>query len=162
MAIFNRLTELAACLCAEYVPGNVNDLPQVCFCGVVSGEQAAIDYFGDCDTACGMAWVRLTSASPMSGIGIENVQPGNCGSTLGFSVEVGVSRCANFPDSDGTPPSEADYRAEVELQYADMLAMRRAIVCCQDTKNYILGTYTPYGPTGASVGGLWNLTMLDD
>lgn len=158
---FIRLTELAVCLCAEYAPGNDAGLPAVCFCGVVSGDQVAIDHFGDCDDACGMAWVRLTSATPSVGVGVENTNPGNCGAMLGFDVEVGVSRCAVTVDSDGRPPSEADLLAETQLQYADMMAMRRAIICCQESGNYLLGTYTPFGPVGATVGGTWTVTMLE-
>jgi hypothetical protein len=158
---FTRLTELATCLCAEFAPGNDSGLPGVCFCGIVSGAQPALDFFGNCDDACGMAWIRLATAQPSSGVGLENLNPGNCGSALGWDIEVGVSRCAVGLTADGRPPDEADYLTETQLQIADMLAMRHAIMCCSGSKNFIVGPYTPFGPAGNQVGGVWAVSMLE-
>ena len=159
--VYVRLTEIATCLCAEYADGNDAGLPGLCFCGVVSGDEASFDYLGDCSDRCGMGWVRLVSAQPWTGIGVESTEPGNCSSLLGLTVEVGVYRCAHVMGSDGVPPTEEEMLAETQLQIADMMAMRRAIVCCGGSKDFVLGAYTPIGPEGAAVGGTWDVLMME-
>jgi hypothetical protein len=40
-----------------------------------------------------------------------------------------------------------------------MLAMRRAVVCCRESKDWVMGTYTPLGPEGGVVGGIWLVAL---
>lgn len=158
-AVNDRLTAIAACLCAQI---ETDGLPPVCFCGVVPGDQVALDYVGDnCATACGMAWVRLIGMYPSVSLGQPNTEPGNCQSLLGLEVEVGIMRCASLPDDDGTPPSAADLAGDVELQAADALTMRRALLCCASSQDLMLGPYTPQGPEGGLVGGVWGAALLE-
>jgi len=154
----DRLNELAICLCSEIIAA---DVPDVCFCGVVPGDAAALDYLGDCSDLCGMAWVRLVTAYPSAQVATPDAQPRNCSALLGFDVELGIARCAPTMRENGEPPSQAEQSAAFELQMTDMMIMRRAVACCRDSNNWVLGGYTPFGPQGMAVGGVWTLSMQE-
>jgi len=151
------ITELATCLCAQII---TDGLPPVCFCGVVPGAEVALDYAGDCKDACGMAWVRLASSYPSTAIGQPSILPGNCGVGIGFDVEIAIMRCIEAGDADGSPPEPGVLAAAAVLQYEDMLAMWRAVACCRQSKDWIMGAYTPVGPEGGLVGGALAVSML--
>jgi len=155
--ITTLLTDLATCLCAQIIS---DDLPPVCFCGVVPGEQVALDYAGDCEDACGMAWVRLATSYPSVTIGAASARPGNCGLGLGVDVEMGIVRCISVGQVDGQPPSPAELSAAAVLQQADMMALWRSIACCRNSKDWMIGAYTPYGPEGGTVGGTLTASIL--
>lgn len=156
MSVADRLTDLATCLCAQIT---TDGSPETCFCGVIAGEDVAQDYTSDCDDACGMAWVRLATAGPVTGINVVSEKRNNCDSTLGFDVEVGIIRCAILGEN-GEPPTVEDHLAMAIQQMNDMETMRRAIMCCDGDK--ILGLYTPVGPLGAVLGGFWLVSMVMD
>jgi hypothetical protein len=156
-AVEDRLLALATCLCAEIADHPVT--PPVCFCGVLPGEEVAYDWAGDCETACGMAWVRLVTAYPSTVIGEATGTPGNCGSMIGMDVEVGIMRCIPGMDDAGNPPSSDDLLAASLWQWEDMTTMRRAILCCTGSKDFLLGAYVPIGPQGGLVGGAWTVSM---
>lgn len=158
-AVEDRLLALATCLCAEITDHPVT--PDVCFCGVVPGEETAYDYTGDCTNACGMAWVRLVTAYPSTVIGEASGQPGNCSHMLGMDVEVGILRCIEGPDEQGNPPSPDQMLAASMWQWEDMTTIRRAILCCQGSKDFLLGAYVPIGPQGNLVGGSWTVSMQE-
>lgn len=156
--VLPRLTDLAACLCAQI---ETDGLPPTCFCGVIPGDAAVGDYAGDCDDKCGMAWVRLVTAYPATAVGTLDERVGNCGSSLGVDIEVGILRCLPVEEDGGPPPAET--MVEVTgLQTADMLAMWRAINCCESlpNKEFILGGYQPMGPLGGLVGGNFSLRTV--
>lgn len=158
-SIQTRIEELATCLCAQIVSdGN----GEVCFCGVMPGAEIAFDYIGNCgdDGPCGMAYVNLTDAQPANGVATPNTEVNNCGSLLGFSIEIGILRCVPI-EKDGEPPDPAVLLAVSRIVNADIKTMQRAVACCSP-KPYILGTYQPYGPTGAVIGGTFDLTMLEE
>lgn len=148
------LTDLAACLCAALTPDGEDD-PGLCFCGVLPGDTVILDYM-ECDATCGMAWVRLTSAYPATGVGVLSELPGNCGTFLGLDIEIGVMRCLEQPDG-GEPPDPEQYAAASALQSDDILAMRRAVQCCAALEDASMGLYQPVGPDGAVVGGVWQI-----
>lgn len=153
-----RLNDLATCLCAQII---ADGLPEVCWCGQVPGEIVSFDYAGDCNDACGMAWVRLIQVYPSTVVGEPSAQPGNCSTLLGFDVEIGIVRCAPVIQEGGEFPSVTEQADAVALQIADMMAMRRAIVCCSGHKDFLLGPYTPVGPDGGVVGGAWTVAMQE-
>lgn len=153
--MIEHLVQLATCLCAQI---DTDGSPPVCFCGVLPGEAVAHDYSSQCDEECGMAWVRLVTAGPVSGINILSETVNNCSSMLGVDIEVGIIRCAVI-NSDGEPPTVAEQLAMTDQQLADMLTMRRAIACCDF--DHILGLYTPIGPTGAILGGAWIVSLAE-
>jgi hypothetical protein len=149
--VTDTLTLLAACLCGEVTP-------DTCFCGIIPGDQVPAAYAGNCNQKCGMAWVRLVSVYPASGILVPNQSPKNCAAGLGFSVEMGVLRCAHVGTAE-RPPTSAEQMVDAQMQHADMLAMRRAVYCCPGSNDWILGGYIPTGPQGGLVGGVWTLDM---
>lgn len=155
--VFALLAEVATCLCAQIA---ADGLPDVCFCGVLPGEVTIADYASECDAACGMAYVRMTSMYPSVAVGTPSEQAGNCATGLGIEVEVGILRCAPMPDSDGSPPGADEQLAATQLQIADALAAWKAISCCQNNQDFLLGTYTPVGPQGDVVGGFWAVGMM--
>jgi hypothetical protein len=158
--VFSRVGELALCLC-EQIQDPDNGVPDVCFCGVVPGDQAIGNYAGDCNDKCGMAWVRLVSVYPMSSVGVINPEPGNCGVGLGVDIEMGIFRCISVGDEQGNLPSPAELLEATQLQIADALVMHKAVRCCTaiPSKEAIIGPYTPVGPLGGLVGGTVQVSM---
>ena len=131
----------------------------MCFCGIVPGADVALDYAGDCDDVCGMAWVRLVTAYPSVHRAARRNGPATARAGIGIDVEIGIVRCIDV--GDGTdPPDPADLAAAAVLQIADMMAMWRAVTCCRPSKDWIIGTYTPFGPQGGLVGGTLPLAIL--
>lgn len=153
----DRLTALAECLCAEIGKAG----PRTCFCGVVPGSGAVAEYSGNCNDKCGMAWVRLVTIYPSDGVGQQAEAVGNCYLGTDAIVEVGILRCAAMPDDRGNPPTGYALLQSFEQQTTDALTMQRAIMCCEaiSPKDIILGVYTPQGPLGGMVGGVWQFTM---
>jgi hypothetical protein len=151
---YAAMEQLATCLCAQI---EADGLPALCFCGVLPGEIPAYNGGEECDA--GMAYVRLITMYPASGVGTQNVSVGNCSSLLGFDLEVGIMRPSPIGDEEG--PSDAELLESTELQLADAIAMRKAIACCTGQKNWILGAYTPYGPEGGIIGGTWEVNMVE-
>lgn len=156
MDISAILADLSTCLCAQIL---TDDLPPVCVCGVLPGDEVALDYAGDCDDACGMAWVRLTTAYPSVSVGVPTGVPGNCTTAIGVEIEMGIVRCLDVGEG-GTPPEFASLTASAVLQVADMMAMWRAVHCCQNARDFIIGQYVPIGPQGGLIGGTLPLGML--
>lgn len=106
----------------------------------------------------GQAWVRLVTTRPVTGVGQADQQPGNCGSVLGMTIEVGVMRC--FPHTDNGAELDVDEVDEAAMvQLMDMESIYQAILCCDQLpkRDIILGEYTPLGPVGPDVGGFWTL-----
>jgi hypothetical protein len=150
--IYTLLDELATCLCAQI---QTDGLPAVCACSVVPGALVIPDMVGDCADGCGQAWVRLVSAYPSVIIGVPDTQAGNCSSSVGVEVELGVLRCIESEDV-GVP----ELQNGTQLQVADMLAMWRAVSCCRQSKDYMITAYTPVGPEGGLVGGGLTVSIL--
>jgi len=159
-AVFERLTALATCLCAE-IQDPANGVPDVCFCGIVPGEAALGEYAGDCDTKCGMAWIRLVSVYPSNAVGVTVSTAGNCAHGLGMNVEMGMMRCISVGDDQGNGPTPAELLDASELQIADALLMHRALYCCDAIpgRDVILGPYQSLGPQGGLIGGSYGISM---
>jgi len=149
--VYDVVSAVAACLCQQI--NDTVDLPGVCFCGIVPGDQPSAAYTGDCeDDTCGMAWVRLITMYPSRVVGQQDNTAGNCGSGLGIDLELGILRCFDISD---TVPDPAKLLATAQIQYADALVMQRAIYCCEaiPNKSTIVSAYSPLGPDGGLVGG---------
>ena len=150
------LSDLATCLCAQII---TDGLPNVCSCGVMPGEQVALDQMGDCNDTCGQAWVRLASSYPSTSVGLASELPGNCSAAIGLDIELGIARCVEIGDAN-QPPSLADLTDAAYLQSRDMLAMWRAVACCRQSKDWAIGQYQPFGPQGGVVGGILPIAVL--
>jgi len=158
--VMARLEALAACLCAQ-IEDPDNGVPKVCYCGVVPGDQPPAAYAGDCKVACGMAWVRLATLYPATGVGVADSRPSRCTPALGIDVEVGILRCMSVGDERGNLPSAREQRDAVDLQMADSVVMLKALLCCEafDSDVVIVGQYQPLGPQGGLVGGMFQASM---
>lgn len=156
--VSDLLTTLAGCLCDQIRKDN---LPEPCFCGVMPGERIAVDYVGLCEEQDGMAWTRLALAYPAAQVGLVDTSARNCGKGMGIEIEIGVLRSTPTMGDDGEPPDEAAQLASTDLQVADMLAMWRAVNCCEalEAYDYILSQYRPIGPAGFSLGGTFTLMV---
>ena len=155
--IWPVLVSLAECLCQQITDSG---LPEPCFCGILpGGPEVAFDYCDSCeDGTCGQAWVRLGNVFPSTVFPAPQVDNAKCTSPLAFEVEVGIVRCAPAMGDEGQPPSLGDQFVTAQLAVADMMAMRRAILCCANStkgRDYYLGAYSPIGPEGGCVGGSW-------
>lgn len=149
------LEELASCLC-----GALKDSGQsLCFCGIIHGEPVA-PLGGSCESACGMAWVRVISMYPAAAVGEPQVDVGNCAALLGAEVEVGILRCVSIKPADEMP-NEAEVLDDATKQVSDAMLMWRAITCCSalGSKDYILRDYLPMGPMGGYGGGSWQMSL---
>lgn len=149
--IFERLVDLAACLCVQITE---DGLPEPCFCGVVPGAITAYEYRGKCPgKENGMAWTRLITHYPSETVGRISQVTGNCSIPAGFEIEIGIIRAMPIK-AKGVAPTQQELLDVTELQIADSMAMRKAVACCLgNPKSWIMGPYTPYGPEGGVVGG---------
>lgn len=164
MRAAKMLTDLVDCLCESIIEAGV---PPVCFCGVVPGSQAAMDYAGTCDDRDGMAWVRQISLYPARGLNLVDDTPSNCAASIGMDIEMGMARRVAVLDEFGNLPGAESYAASSALQNDDALVMLRAVQCCMlddlgDPIEHVLGSYDPFGPLGGIVGGTWSLAVLLD
>lgn len=147
------LAALAGCVCAGLDP--------VCACAIMVGSEL-YDFQPDedCEEECSRAWVRVAEAYPATGIGIqEEATNANCEGMINLQIEIGVVRCIEVP-SDGEAPTVSALLAASVQQIRDMVAIRKAILCCEHFEDYMLGTYTPIGPEGPQIGGIWTMAVL--
>lgn len=155
-AVWDRIQDLHSCLCAQMESSG----PPLCFCGIVPGNEVALEYQGDCEDHCGMAWVKVLAVYPSKSLGAVATDPNNCAMGIGVDVEVGVMRCLPVGESDGTPPSMEELRDATELQTNDMLAVRAAVLCCSGATDWIMGAMNPFGPAGGTVGFTVELNFM--
>lgn len=161
----DMLEDLAGCLCAQLAE---RDAP-TCFCGVIFGQGPVATYGTNCDEDAegnkldGMAWVRMADLYPTSGVGDQNILPGNCNSSLGVELEIGVIRnvLVADPDDPSIPPPDSELLRVATLATEDALSMIKAVRCCASlgAKDFILGNWAPNGPLGALAGGSIRVTV---
>lgn len=147
-----HLEALAACLCAQIDEAGS---PPPCFCGVMPGVDIAIDLMNSCDDRCGIAFVNVTAVYPSNEVGIANLTPGNCGSGIGFDINLGIFRC--FPiEVGGIMPPPEELLEITRQQMLDQATINKAINCCDwiSGKDFVVGQYTPQGPAGGAIGGI--------
>lgn len=156
--IYPRMLDLSACLTEQI---EARGLPPACWNGIMSGATPAYDPCSCGGGSNGQAYVNLLTGFPSTNFP-NPVNTPNCIPDLAFQLEVGVLRC--YPtNSDGTPLDVAQELEAVRLQMADMAATLAAIRCCMgnadadDDMQYLVGQYTPYGPQGGVVGGVWTV-----
>lgn len=156
LAVWPTMTAIAECLCTELI---ASGLPPTCLCGVLPGEAIDASYV---TTSEGMAWVRLANAFPYTVFPNANLAGNPCVMPLAYELEIGALWCAPVArDSRGNPPTVEDQYATTQIQVAAMAAMHRAIVCClpYERAQVAMGQYTPSGPEGGVVGGVWSLVV---
>ena len=148
MSLSQTLEDALASITASLAAGGV----AVDTAFVAPGATAAIDP-STCRTTL---WIRLVRAFPSASIPQQEVSPrGGCPSQMAYQIEVGLVRCyvpqqvlnARVTDVSAIAASAAACADDVDL-LAD--AMVNA-----DLEDFILGAYTPLGPEGNMVGGVW-------
>lgn len=105
-------------------------------------------------------WVRLQGLYPSTNnFPLQDVAPSLNGTLLAQVYELGVVR-GFIPPDNADPPDAQQLSDGARLQLADAAAIYTAI--CSYFKAlsipYLMGTYSPYGPMGAVVGGSWQVT----
>ena len=159
---YSIMVDLAACLLNEITD---RELPMPCTVAVMPGESVVPEYQGPCTNkkhVCGLGWVRMMTGYPATGVGVRNANTGNCNSTLGLDLNMGITRCITLPTDPRTTMRTAELEALAKSTADDMEAMRAAIVCCanQPGKDLLLGAYSPIGPAGGMVGGSWSMSVV--
>lgn len=144
------LNGLASCLCAELtVAEQESSVPTPKMCTVLPGSSIAFDY---CDQG-GMAWSRLVSIDPVF------TPTGGCAVEFDITAEVGILRCAPGLDEEGNLPSDVEQLAASMLQNFDMGIMHKVLTCCSTPESMSfqqMGSFTPIGPEGGCLGGVWS------
>lgn len=162
------LEDLTACLRRELEDPD-NGVPRPCTITITPGETVTPEYQGECEDSadpeqesdCGIAWVRMVNSYPASAVGQQDNTVGNCNTSIGFDVNIGITRCFD-PGEPLQGPSSDELSQTAFLSVADMLVMMKAIRCCDalTSKDYILHGYQPIGPIGGMVGGSWTVSVV--
>lgn len=150
--IFPALLKLKECLCNELEKAGLSEL---CECILLHGSGAQIEQPA---IGRGVAWVGVDAIFGSKNFPSPDGDVYTCSSPIAASVTVGVLRCYKVRERGETPDEMREY---LDIQMADMAAMRRAIICCagDDDIAVSLGTYTPIGPQGGAYGGSWSPTL---
>lgn len=144
--------------------GSRDDL---CAMTIYPGSAVPIDYAGLEDCGGGMAWVRLVSAVPTVSFPNADTIATSCAYTVAYQLEIAIMRPAPLdPETFGQDvdlPSDTDHFEATRRQMDDMHLMLRAIEGARDgVTDLIIGQYSPLGPQGGAVGGMWGLTVGDE
>lgn len=136
----------------------------MCSCTIYPGDAVPMDY--GLESCGGMAWVRLVAAGPTTAFPSASVTVDNCTYSLAYTVEMGIMRPAPIAEQFGSevelPDDTAHFNASNRLTQ-DLTLMHRAIKDAKkDIPLLVLGSWTPQGPQGGTVGGTWTLTVGDD
>jgi hypothetical protein len=148
-------------LAAQVVEFRKAGTDDLCAMSLYPGEAAPLDY-AECG---GMLWVRLITAYKTSTFPAADNGVNKCAqTTLALSLEIAVMRPAPIPD-DFTGgfadlPDDAEHTASTHSQLDDMEAMERAITkASKHLGQTVVGSYTPVGPVGGTVGGSWQIVV---
>ena len=133
-------------------------LPPLTLRAIMPGAEAAFDI--GCEA---LGYVRAVQVFPTTTFPVPEGTPlGSCVSTLAVAVEVGIMRCAPNPyelHGEIVYPSAEELTESARVQMADMAALRLAILNCPAAQDKVLAVYSPRGPQGGVVGGIWNATL---
>lgn len=154
-AIAQKISE---CLCAEVGKG-------LCYCGIIMGDETAPLGIMQCgDTRdCGIAWVRPVEIYSSGAFPVPDVEVGpRSAGPLAMSFEVGVARCHPRPQGRAQHPNPDEMSKAFEQYMCDMAAVRRAILCCLQSRDPLwadltsmMGPWRPLPADGGASGGVW-------
>ena len=150
------MMELLGCLCDE-LESTLGG--PVCWCGLWHGDPVPWDYCDGCEGGkCGMAYARVVGAFPYDSFPTPAIDQ-YCRKPLGYAIEVGVLRCFPIMDEDGSLPTPGVISDAVLIDYDDIEAMRRALLCCASGGVEIwLGEYVAVNEGGCA-GGTWTAAI---
>lgn len=154
-----HLVALAGCVETQLKSANL----VTCFGGVVSGDGVDMSEIGESGA---MWWVRLANLTVTAPGGEGNGTPA-CKPVFLANVGVGYATC--YPiNEDGRAMSEEQQLASSDLVHAAMMALYRAMACCDwyatgsGIGRIAVVTWTPSGPNGGVLGGEWLLQIEID
>lgn len=156
--IEERVNNILSLLLADVVARHESDgHAKFCLASVVGGEEVAWDYGSPCDD--GMIWTRLISVQPPETTRDPFIN--NCITELSATIEMGHLFAAPVPDADGDLPSEHEHIESAQRQIHSMDLALSALVCTPLPGGESLTqlTYTPLGPSGGIMGGVWTGTV---
>lgn len=134
-----------------------------CLLALMPGADVPFDYCDndDCGEG-GMAWVRLVLVSPL--LNADGTVTASCTTGMDISFEmgmlVGAPRMTQVGDQFVPPTAEENIMASLR-QYEQMDAMYEALTCTELSSGFrpAIVNYTPVGPQGGCVGGIWTATI---
>lgn len=161
MTIAEMLAELLEALTAQIRAKGRED--EYCSITVQPGNAVVFD-FGPESGCGGTAWVRLVAANPTVSFPAADVSINSCAFSLAYIVEMGMIAPApvmedtlgEFMAPEDTELFDASMRQAEELQMM-FDALRAARI-----PEKIIGDYTPQGPEGGVMGGIWTVTVGGD
>ena len=149
--IMPALIRLHECLCAEL---EKSGLGVNCDCALVHGNSTNV---APPAVGHGYALIGLQSIFPSKDFPSATGGRDSCPAPLAATISVGLIRCYAVKVKG---ESSEEMLLYMDKQMADMAAMRRAIVCCnQEFEDMGLGIYLPIGPEGGTYGGQWVVTI---
>ena len=148
--VMPALMKLHECLCAELERSGLGDN---CDCALVHG---GADNVAPPAVGRGYAWLALQSIYPSKEFPGATAGLDSCPAPLAATITVGLIRCYAVK---ARGESSEEMLVYMDKQMADMAAMRRAIVCCNNEFDLAMGIYSPIGPSGGIYGGQWVVTV---
>ena len=149
-----HLVALAGCVETKLRESGI----ETCWGGVTTGDGVDLSEIG---TDGAMWWVNTGPISVGSADGRTGAP--TCKPTWYVNASVGYATC--YPISeDGDALSPQQQLVLTDLVHAAMMALYRAIACCDWQGTYGIGevvvtTWTPQGPAGGVLGGQWGVQV---
>lgn len=134
-----------------------------CVVSLMPGSDVPYDYGQE--SCGGILWIRLTSAAPSVAFPAADITVDNCFATLAYPLEIGIMRpapLAEVVNDQFILPTAAENAAATDRQILDMQAIYRAMFefkANDEVEDLMPGSYTPRGPEGGVVGGVWTLAV---
>lgn len=133
----------------------------LCSKTLMSGSDLILDY--GLESCGGMLFVRLLSVNTTATFPESDVTTNNCAYTLAYQCEIGLLRPAVMPEQAMKRiilPTDEQHFDQSMRQYADMEKMLGALQAIgTEYDEFIIGQYSPYGPEGGIIGGIWSFTI---
>jgi hypothetical protein len=134
-----------------------------CILTVMPGSAVAFDYCNQCEQ--GMAWVRVAEVTQV--LAADQTSTGQrCATAWEATVEVGMIRGAKLPTEDALGmlklPDAIEQFNMADLQFEEMGVMFKALCTVEFEKAVgpaVATSYSPVGPEGGCVGGVWLATV---
>lgn len=128
---------------------------------VMPGDALITDY--GTEECGGFVWVRLVAVNVSERFPTQTTTPEICAHTLAYPVEIGCLRPAPRPETflkDFDAPTPESMFDAASASYDDMDAMYATNLWAQKTfPNATMGSFTPLGPLGDVIGGVWTFTF---
>lgn len=132
-----------------------------CSVTVQPGNAVVFDFGDECS---GMAWVRLVSGNPTVSFPNADTTVDTCAYSLAFNVELGMIGPAPMIDEsmgEYIVPSDTELFDASMRQLEEMQMLHEALRLA-DIPQKVIGDYSPQGPEGGVLGGIWTAVIGGD